>query len=72
MKVIRGSEFTQANRIRYFDDETGTFDVIVENLDKISSGYKNIRLTIRINISSPNFDEYAPLIEELFKKISTI
>lgn len=55
------------NRIRYFDDHTGTFDVIIKHLYKIHSDYKNIHLTIRINISSPNFDEYASLIEFLFK-----
>jgi len=53
------------NKIRFFSNKNGTFDVIIKNLNVIKN-YSDLRTTIRINISNPNFELYKDLFIYLF------
>lgn len=52
---------------RYFNDYSGSFDIIMKNLSIIYSKYDNIRVRIRVNISSNAFDNYSELFRYLFE-----
>lgn len=58
--------------IRYLKEGTGTFDIILENIELIIQKYKNIILTIRVNISQPNFGYYENLLRFLYIKFPQI
>lgn len=55
------------NRIRYFDDFSGSFGVIINNLNIIKLRYVHILVNVRVNISSPVFSKYDSLFRYLFE-----
>lgn len=52
------------NRIRFFANSRGTFDTIIQKLEEAKT-YNNIHISIRINVSQKNFEEYRELFEFL-------
>jgi len=58
------------NQTRHLKNGKGTFDKILSNIDALSAKHQNINISIRMNISKANSDQYIPLLHSLKERFA--
>jgi uncharacterized protein len=68
MQVTLDGTKNTHNQTRHLKNGKGTFDKILSNIDALLTKYQNLNISIRMNVSRTNSDQYIPLLYILREK----
>ncbi|MCM1152851.1 MAG: SPASM domain-containing protein [Muribaculum sp.] len=58
------------NSKRFFADGSGTFDIILDNIESFSSAFPDTNISLRVNVDNSNWNDYFSLQEAIGKRFA--